>query len=64
MGFIVLGVFTLFVFACFLSFIAGLLLGKKQAARDYAEELQMKIKSEKEFEKLKDEIKTGRFKGV
>jgi len=62
MAFIVLIIFTVFVFACFFSFIGGWLFGKKQAAAEYAEELRMKKISEMEYREIQKELNKGRSK--
>jgi hypothetical protein len=62
MGFIVLIMFIVLVFACFFSFIDGLVIGKKQAAAEYAEDKKLKIKSENDFNEIKNAISKGRFK--
>jgi uncharacterized protein YneF (UPF0154 family) len=62
MGFIVLIVFIVFVFACLFSFIGGWFLGRKQAAAEYAEELRMKERSEKDFREIKRELNKGKMK--
>ena len=59
--YIILGVFILFVVCCFLAFLQGLKIGKKQAAAEYAEELRRKAQSEKEFKKIESEIKQEVF---
>lgn len=55
-GYIVLIVFTVFVFSCFFSFIGGLIFGRKQAKAEYTEELQMKARLDKDAEKVRAEI--------
>ena len=63
-GYIIMGVFTAFVIGCFVSFIKGLSLGKKQAAAEYAEEQRRREKNEKEFREAKSEILQETFKGA
>jgi len=58
-GFIILGIFALFVFCCFFSFIGGWLLGKKQAAAENALDQKMKAQTEKDFDQLRETL----FKG-
>ena len=55
-GFIILGIFVLFVFCCFFSFIGGLLIGKKQAAADKAQDQKIKAQAEKDFEQLRETL--------
>jgi len=58
-GYIILGIFILFVFGCFFSFIGGWLFGKKQAAAEYALDKKMKAQTEKDFDQLRGTL----FKG-
>jgi len=58
-GFIILGIFILFVFCCFFSFIGGWFLGKKQKAADIALDQKIKAQTEKDFEQLRGSL----FKG-
>jgi len=58
-GVMFLIVFVVFVFGCFFSFIGGWLIGRKQAAAEYALDQKMKAQSDKEFKQLKDKL----FKG-
>jgi len=53
---IVMVVFMAFVFACFFSFIGGLLLGRKQAAADFALDQKMQAQAEKDFKQLKESL--------
>ena len=55
-GFIILGVFVLFVFCCFFSFIGGWLFGRKQAAADKAQDQKIKAQTEKDFEQLRETL--------
>jgi uncharacterized protein YneF (UPF0154 family) len=58
-GFIILGIFILFVFCCFFSFIGGWFVGRKQAAADIAQDQKIKAQTEKDFDQLRETL----FKG-
>jgi hypothetical protein len=60
-GYIILAVIILFVFACFFAFISGWKHGKKQAAAEYAEEQRRKEQDKKDFDKAQSEIKAEVF---
>jgi hypothetical protein len=56
-GYIVLGLFVFIVFLAFIFFMIGLNHGKKLAEADYNEELAIKEKNARDYEKAKKEIK-------
>ncbi|MCL2139711.1 MAG: hypothetical protein FWH41_09320 [Treponema sp.] len=60
-GYIILGVFVIFVFSCFFAFVSGLRFGKKKLEAEYAEEQRRKEQLEKEFRQTQNEIKQGVF---
>jgi len=60
-AYIVLGVFVLFVVACFLCFLKGLSMGKKQGEANHAEEQRIKAQTEKEYNQIKSDIKQEVF---
>jgi Flp pilus assembly protein TadB len=60
-GYIVLGVFIVFVVASAFFFFTGLRHGRKLADAEYAEEQRIKAQNEKDYKKAASEIKQEVF---
>jgi hypothetical protein len=61
MGYIILGVFILFVVACAFSFFFGMRHGKKLADAEYMEDAARREQNEKDYKKTKQEIQQEVF---
>jgi hypothetical protein len=64
MGYIILGVFILFVIACTSLFFVGLCHGRKLTDAEYMEDAARREQDEKDYKRVKQEIQQEVFKNA